>query len=166
MSLLAENGIAVPDVYPTLLARNLVVARSAAALTQHALARRSRVSRATIAMIEAGTGDPRLSTIVMLADALRVSPFQLLLGTAEMNALSQLVLDDTAMSLFHGLAAADPSHVALDIADRARDLATSPGAAVGAALGAASMPRSGACIGAALAYLFDRSRSDRDVVPD
>lgn len=156
MPALLQDGQAVFEAHRALLAQNLVVARSAAGLTQHVLARRSRVSRATIAQIEAGTGDPRFSTITMLAGALRISASQLLLGRSEMQALRRLVQGDPALSLFKALEVPDRMYVSIDIADRARNLATSASAAVGAALGASTLQPNGAPIGAALAYLIER----------
>jgi transcriptional regulator with XRE-family HTH domain len=74
----------------SILAKNLVVARVVAGLTQQKLAHRARISRATIAQIETGCGDPRLSTVAELAKALNVSPVLLLLGLSEVQALSAI----------------------------------------------------------------------------
>lgn len=134
------------------LARNLVAARAAAGLTQHQLARRSRVSRATIAQIEASASDPRLSTLVLLAGALGVSPLHLLLGTHELRSLADA---DGAFATFAAL-----GHTARlgaqDVADRSREIVDSAGAAVGAAIGAAVQPGRGSVVVAAWAYLLER----------
>ena len=60
------------------LAQNVTAARHAAGLTQRQLADAAELSRATVHLIEAGTCDPRVSTIAHLARALRLSPLELL----------------------------------------------------------------------------------------
>lgn len=141
-----------PPGRATQLARNLVAARAAAGLTQHQLARRSRVSRATIAQIEASASDPRLSTLVLLADALGVSPLHLLLAPRELRSLSDA---DDALATFAAL-----GHTARlgaeDVADRSREIVDSPSAAVGAAIGAAVQPGRGSVVVAAWAYELAR----------
>ncbi len=72
------------------LARNLVAARTALEMSQDTLATRASVSRATVIQIEGSEGDPRLSTLVSLADALSVSPMFLILGSEDLEALSNL----------------------------------------------------------------------------
>lgn len=74
-----------------ILAQNLLIARDVLDITQIALANASGVSRATIAQLEAGLGDPRLSTIEQLAAALHVTPSLLLLTPRELSALTTLV---------------------------------------------------------------------------
>ena len=69
------------------VAKNLIVARSTAGLTQSALAEAAGVSRATIIQIESGEADPRLSTLAEVAAALGISPMMLLLGEAELKAI-------------------------------------------------------------------------------
>jgi transcriptional regulator with XRE-family HTH domain len=60
------------------LARNVFLERERAGLTQAALSAKARLSRATLALIEAGQADPRLGTLVTLAAALGVSAADLI----------------------------------------------------------------------------------------
>ncbi len=82
-------------------AQNLLVARSAADFTQQALALASGVSRATIAQLESGTGDPKLSTVQQLAEALGVSPTLLLFSKPDLHALANMTtrsIDNSALA--------------------------------------------------------------------
>ena len=80
----------------SILAKNLVAARVIAGLTQHDLAAAAGVSRATVAQLETGFSDPRLSTVVDIARALRIAPIVLLSGTEEVEALAKLAHEDSA----------------------------------------------------------------------
>ncbi len=52
--------------------KRLVAVRKEKELTQRELAKRSKVTQVTIARIESGKFDPRLSTLRLLAKALKV----------------------------------------------------------------------------------------------
>ena len=147
------------------LGANLAFAREAAGLTQSDLAERAKTSRATIAQIESGDGDPRISTVGAIADALNVGLFVLLLNKSDIQKLVSLANHPPAMNNSvpkdNDLALLDElanSHLAADRRRAARmssDLATQfgfigTGAAVGAAIGTTLMPGMGTLVGALL----------------
>ena len=61
-----------------IFAVNLIRARTAAGMTQTELAKSSGLGQSHISELERGNWEPRLSTIMALADALRVEPSELL----------------------------------------------------------------------------------------
>jgi transcriptional regulator with XRE-family HTH domain len=67
-----------PDHVATHLARNLASLRHARTLTQEALARAAEVPRSTIANLESGGGNPSLTVLVKVANALAVPIDELL----------------------------------------------------------------------------------------
>jgi DNA-binding XRE family transcriptional regulator len=142
----------------TVFAQNLLVARTVLDLTQHALAAASGVSRATIAQLEAGTGDPKLSTVQQLAEALGVSPVVLLLGRRELEALGALLGDavapDATMNVMRHLVSAGGVRSRLEAARLGIGVAEAAGiegGAVGAAVGSFHHPGQGTVAGAKFA---------------
>ncbi len=150
----------------TLLAKNLTVARMAAGVTQHALAASSDISRATIAQLETGCGDPRLSTMSALAAALGIPPYVLLMGVAEVAALLALpeklarpvfvvsAIDLREMNHFVGSGMLKDriraGRLRAQIAQEAAGASVDAGAVVGAAIFSAISPGVGTVAGAAL----------------
>ncbi|HSI36121.1 MAG TPA: helix-turn-helix domain-containing protein [Tepidisphaeraceae bacterium] len=132
------------------LAKNLTAARSLRGFTQHELAAAADVSRATVAQLEAGLSDPRLSTVSALAEALGVAPLALLASPTEVRALVDTlhrptptpVIDLTRVRFF--LASGmlkDRLRAARDGAEIARQLGyDSPAAQITAGLFAALEP--------------------------
>lgn len=154
----------IDDDYSYLLGRSLVAARTANHMTQQELAKDSGVSRATIAEIESGKGDPRLSNIVALAHALRTSPMMLLLekGALTHEVAGQLqertdtlnVSQESIEKMNSYLNSASrngPQHAARE---GIRALGAGGGAGVGAAIGSVLLPGIGTAIGAALGGLL------------
>lgn len=158
----------------SILAKNLVVARIVSGLTQHELANLAYVSRATIAQLETGYSDPRLSTIVELARGLGIPPILLLLGSEEIHALLKLTQDAASAA-----PSASPSDVARMrhlietglLKDRLRAArlgaaaataggATAP-ASVSAAIFSAVHPGAGTTLGANLGRLLATAISPR-----
>lgn len=67
-----------PEQVANHLARNLVALRAVRALTQDALARDSGVPRSTVANLESGEGNPSLTVLIKVANALGVPIDELL----------------------------------------------------------------------------------------
>jgi len=148
-------------------------------MTQEDLPERAKTSRATIALIESGGGDPRLSTLVAIAEALSVSAYVLLLGKSDVKKFVELVdragdLEDARrkdkdLGLLHELSSSQLMAERRRGARMARDFASNlgyvdAGAAVGAAIGALIGPGLGIAIGAFLgsAVLAKKLRSSSD----
>lgn len=149
----------------SILAKNLVAARIIAGLTQHDLAAAAGISRATIAQLETGSSDPRLSTVVDLARALGVAPMVLLAGVPEVQALAALG-DGSGEQRLHvsprdlmrlrdyvasGMLKDRVRAARLGAAIAGATEADSPAVAITAGLFSASLPGAGTAIGAALA---------------
>lgn len=158
-----------PEGIAAKLARNLVAARVAAGVTQQQLAERADVSRATIAQIEAGVSDPKLSTVLQLSQALKVDPLLLLLGSNEVETLASLLKVDLQSPQYEQLRTSDlrelqrlvGSGMVRDRVSAARLGAAAAQAAgypaqgsIGAAIGAAIRPGIGTVLGAAFAQLL------------
>jgi transcriptional regulator with XRE-family HTH domain len=160
------------------LAMNLVTARTVAGITQQKLAEISRISRATIAQIETGTSDPRLSTIVELARALELPVILLLIGLPEIRALGR-VLDHAKkdrpsigphemvrMKQFVATGMLkDRVQAALVGATAVESFSNEPLARTTAALFSAFLPGAGTEIGAILGELLAESISGRELTP-
>lgn len=155
------------------LGANLALAREAAGFTQGDLAARAGTARATIAQIESGDGDPRLSTLVAIAEALTVGTFVLLLGKQDIGKLVALaqrkelasdIPSEEDVALLDELAT---SHLGADRRRAARmssEIASAVGfggvgAAVGAAIGTTLMPGLGTIVGAFLGAVGARRAS-------
>jgi transcriptional regulator with XRE-family HTH domain len=156
----------------SVLAKNLVTARVAAGVTQHELAEASGISRATIAQIETGYSDPRLSTIVELAKALELPAIFLLIGLPEVRALAQVLnraerdrpsidpRDVARMRQYIGTGMLkDRVRAALIGATAAESFSESEQARVSAAIFSALLPGTGTEIGALLGELLAESNS-------
>ena len=156
------------------LAKNLVVARVIGGMTQHELASASYVSRATIAQLETGSSDPRLSTIVELAHALGLSPMLLLLGAKEIRALASLPNEISSVAnlvstqnlfrmneLVESGLLKDRLRAARIGAAAARGFGATGIAPITAAIFSAYLPGTGTAAGAALGNLLGSSELDK-----
>ena len=149
------------------VAQNLHWARSALDMTQQELADESGISRATIAQLEAGVGDPRLSTLELLAATLHVPAHFLLLDQASFRALAELANvtraangkspgDAVTRVLRVGGALCRQRAAAMGV-DAAREAGLTANAhRVGAAIGAARLADRGVVLGAHWAELLER----------
>jgi transcriptional regulator with XRE-family HTH domain len=154
----------------SVVARNLVIVRQVLGVTQSQLAASAQVSRATIAQIESGAGDPRLSTIADVAAALQIPAALLLLGREECAALAKLPQeaasrplqvsrrDEQLMRIFLASGSLRDMHRA---AKHGADVARTDGANGSAAVAFAAIlstvaPGSGTSIGAALGKLLEK----------
>lgn len=156
------------------LAANLALAREAASLTQTELANRAGTSRATIAQIESGRGDPRLSTLGAIADALDVSTYLLLLSADDLQQISEVtkradlselqpLADQQVMlkQLAESPLSADQRQAARLSGSVVTELGlTSTGAAVGAAIGTMLMPGIGTILGAMIGGKLPKLNDD------
>lgn len=162
------------DAAKTTLAKNLVLARSACDLTQAALAEAATVSRATIAQLESGEGDPRLSTISDVATALGTSPVVLLLGEEELSALVKVtshapedLVSEADVEKMRRLVASGLRKQRLEAAALGATAARAAGlSAVGAAIGSVLLPGIGTAIGAAIGALLWNQAGDSDEAAD
>lgn len=159
------------EILTTQIAKNLILARHALGVTQEALAHESGVSRATIAQIESGTSDPRITTLADIARALGISPALLLLRPADLATLFKFVRKSEVDHVLQSLAPGrvdnmnrlrqsglqkDLLAAALAGAEAARSAGyRSPGAIVGAGIGSAIDPGLGTAVGTLLGVVLD-----------
>jgi transcriptional regulator with XRE-family HTH domain len=154
------------------LKQNLAIARQVRKLTQEELAIMSGVSRTTIIQLEDGKGDPKLTTIVDLADALGISPVLLLIGKEEMLAILAVAQNPPNAATAAEAQLETMSQLlqaGLGRSSRARAAMPGPvnGAAIGAAVGSMLLPGMGTAIGAMLGSFLERKAkvpSEREIL--
>lgn len=162
----------------TQLAKNLLLARSAAGFTQDVLAEHSGVSRATIAQLESATTDCRLTTLTDIALAFEVSPIVLLLQEVEIaslatwvsrTALSRLLeqIPESEIRTMNTLRRSGLQKNLTRVAQLAvqavrRGGYTSRAAAVGAAIGAGILPGMGMAVGTLVGVLLEKHHQPHD----
>lgn len=164
-SLMKNDDQHTSEHWASTLAANLVTAREAAGFTQTELAVKAGSSRATVAQIESGRGDPRLSTLSALATALGVNTSILLFSDDDLHRLVELASQSNGVEDFklsqdkkELLTQLSESRVTAERRKAARLSAdfvvdkgyTGLGAAVGAAIGTGLLPGIGTVIGAFL----------------
>jgi len=144
------------------LGRNLQMARMAAGMTQMALAEAAGIARATVTQLESATGDPCLSTLVKLAEVLKVSPMLLLMQENELRGFQELLgKKELPQNMLTPEQAKRAGMMLATGIDRQKNDATKQISAaanliglsgVGAAIGAGLLPMAGGILGAALGY--------------
>ncbi len=157
------------EVVKATLAKNVALARSAASFTQAELAEAAGVSRATIAQIESGAGEPRLSTLVDIATALGTSPVLLLIGKNELDALISVtgnapveLLSEEEVEKMKRLIASGLRRQRLQAAELGASAARAVGlSAVGAAIGSVLLPGVGTAIGAGIGAFLGGTNSHK-----
>jgi transcriptional regulator with XRE-family HTH domain len=148
------------------LARNLSAARTALSLSQEQIAQKAGISRATIVQIESAQGDPRLSTVADLAQAMGIAPFLLLLSREDLDAIthvarsadtakmSSAMTDDKTEQITRLLRSEIPKNRAKAVtigAVAASSAGFTAGTIAAAAIGTALIPGIGTAIGVGLA---------------
>lgn len=165
-----ENFLDEIEVRET-LALNLLYAREAAQLTQEQLAVMSGVSRSTINQLENVDGnnnDCKLSKLIKITNALKISPICLFLGEDEINTISNIdykelnkifTRKDTEAMQRHLVSKAFKKKKSC--ADLGATIAHSAGlSACGAALGSMLLPGIGTILGASLgSYISTRKKT-------
>jgi transcriptional regulator with XRE-family HTH domain len=159
-------------------AHNLLVARLARDWTQQRLADTAGVSRATVAQLESGTGDPKLSTVEQLATALGVSPVLLLLGPVELEAFADKRGDEaptladhpSVQTMKHLVGTGflrsrlEAANIGVHLADK-EGVNGNHGAVIGAAIGSFHLPGRGTLTAAEIGLRLVKPDDEHDTAP-